>query len=231
MSGGSGIATSFSTNSNLVTRVTVTVPTASSSDALQGRYRVLIRAHAPATDTTFTLRFQQNSAADSSNGPQVTWATPNAANWYLLDLGVMDFPAFQTPQRIGYSGLTPGFATSSLAIQVARVSGASPLDMDYVYLMPADERFCSVGQSSAVGYVVLDGPNDMTYGMAAGTTPFGTTRTVDNASGLTARFGGIPQLVPGVTNRWYMLVDKADITTTKTVDVSYWPRWREVATS
>ena len=78
---------------------------------------------------------------------------------------------------------------------------------------------------------MLDGPNDMTYGMSSGSTPFGSTRTIDNAGGIVSRIGGIPQLVPSVTNRWYLLRTTATVSTTTTVDVSYWPRWREVATS
>jgi hypothetical protein len=121
-----------------------------------------------------------------------------------------------------------------LAIQASRSTGADNLDIDYVYLMPADELICWVRQSTAAGYAVLDGPNDLAYGMAAGSSPFSTTlssRVVDNVGGLVSKFGNAPMLVPGTTNRWYLLVDKQDITTTKTVDVSYWPRWREVATS
>jgi hypothetical protein len=43
--------------------------------------------------------------------------------------------------------------------------------------------------------------------------------------------GGPPMLVPGVTNRWFMLRGGSGVATTSPVDVSYWPRWREVATS
>jgi hypothetical protein len=179
----------------------------------------------------YSIRYQQAASGDVYSGPTVTWQAPSTTPWYLIDLGLLDFPSFAAPDRIGYSGLTAGFATSALAIQAARTAGAANLDLDYVYLVPADERWCTVSQVGAVGYLVLDGPQDMTYGMASGTTAFGSTRTVDNASGLTPRFGGLPQLVPGVTNRWHMLLDGQAITTTRAVDVSYWPRWREVATA
>jgi hypothetical protein len=105
--------------------------------------------------------------------------------------------------------------------------------MDYVYLMPADERFSVSARNStqAGSSFVIDGPNEMAYGMPSGATPFGSTRTVDNAGGLAFLFGGAPMLVPNVTNRWHMIRGSSAITVTSTVDVSYWPRWREVATS
>lgn len=233
MSGGAGTATSFATSS-MVTRLTFTLPTSTSPEALRGRYRVFLRVHTGGTTADYSIRYAQNPSAgmDAVYGPQVSYHANTV--WKFLDLGVIDFPAVQAPQAIGYSGLVPALAQASLAIQASRASGADNLDTDYVYLMPADERLCSVSQTAATGYVVLDGPNEMTYGMASGSSPFSGTlasRGVDNAGGLTPRYGGLPMLVPGVTNRMFMLVDDNSITSTKTVDVSYWPRWREVATS
>jgi hypothetical protein len=233
MSGGSGLAVSFASNSSLTTRVTVTVPAASSADALRGRYRMFVRAHVPDATSVYTLRYVQTPSGDASNGPQVTFKG-DGSNWFLVDLGVIEFPAFQAPAGIGYSSLPPGFSSGTVAVQAQRNSGGSNLDLDYVYLVPADERMCQVKQSASTGFVVLDGPQDMTYGMAAGSVPFSgslSARMVDNGGGLIPRMGGLPMLVPGATNRWYLLMDKADVASTKTVDVSYWPRWREVATS
>jgi hypothetical protein len=234
-SGGSGTFTTFASNSGLVTRITSAVPTASSAEAFRGRYRVFVRAHSADSTSVFTLRYAQNPAAgqDSINGPQVTF-TGDGTNWFLVDLGIAEFPAFATPTAIGYSGLAPALTAGTLALQAQRNSGTANLDLDYVYLMPADERMCLARSTGAVGYIVIDGPNDSTYGMASGSSPFSGTlaaRVVDNAGGLVSRMGSAPLLVPGVTNRWHLLVDKATVTTTKTVDVSYWPRWREVATA
>ena len=46
-SGGAGAYVTFGTNNNLTDRVTVNVPTATTSDALRGRYRVLLRRTVP----------------------------------------------------------------------------------------------------------------------------------------------------------------------------------------
>jgi hypothetical protein len=233
MSGGAGTATSFTT-ATMVTRLTFTLPTSTSPEALRGRYRVFLRVHTGGTTADFTIRYAQNPGAgqDVVYGPQVSYHANTI--WQHLDLGVLDFPALQAPQAIGYSGLVPALSQASLAIQASRANGADNLDTDYLYLLPADERLCSINQTASTGFAVLDGPQDMTYGMASGSSPFSGTlasRGVDNAGGLVSRYGGLPMLVPGTTNRMFLLVDKADITTTKTVDVSYWPRWREVATS
>jgi hypothetical protein len=105
--------------------------------------------------------------------------------------------------------------------------------MDYIYLLPADERSAQFRRANwaASSYLVIDGPQELAYGMASGTSPFGATRTVDNAGGLASYFGGFPMLVPGATNRWYTLIGPQAASATSTWDVSYWPRWREVATS
>jgi hypothetical protein len=233
MSGGSGTASSF-TSSSMATRLTYTLPTSTSPEALRGRYRVFLRVHTGGTTADFVIRYAQNPGAgqDIVYGPQVSYHA--GTTWQLLDLGVIDFPALQAPQAIGYSGLPPALSQASIAIQASRANGADNLDTDFLYLVPADERLCSIYQTASTGYAVMDGPNDMTYGMAAGSSPFSGTlasRGVDNAGGLVSRYGGLPMLVPGVTNRMFMLVNNNSITSTQTVDVSYWPRWREVATS
>ena len=229
-SGGAGAYVTFGTNNNLTDRVTVNVPTATTSDALRGRYRVLLRAHCSDAVSTFSIRYRQYPSGTSVSGG-VTTFVGDGSTWFILDLGVIEWPGYQAPAAIGYSALAPAQAAATLAIQAARTAGTGNLDLDYVALLPADERLCSVQQSQAAGYLVLDGPNDMTYGMSSGSTPFGSTRTIDNAGGIVSRIGGIPQLVPSVTNRWYLLRTTATVSTTTTVDVSYWPRWREVATS
>jgi hypothetical protein len=223
--------TTFATNANFVTRAVLSVPTASSAEALRGRYRVFLRCRASAAGSVFSVRWSQNDGlADAIPGPTATFS--GGTSLALFDLGVLEFPAASwAPTTIGYSGLAAAYAAPTLAIQVGRTSGTASFDMDYVYLMPADERLCSVNQTQATGFLVLDGPNDTTYGMASGTTPFGATRTIDQGGGMVPRYGGLPMLVPGVTQRWHLIIPGLAITSTKTVDVSYWPRWREVATS
>lgn len=229
-SGSNYVRTSFSTSSSLVARLTVTLPTGSDAAALRGRYRVYVRTRTSATGSQFTMRFLQN---DGVNGPQTTFASLASTEFRHVDLGVIDTPGVSpAPATIGYSGLATQMATQPLAIQIQRNSGTATIDMDYVILMPADERLSVTGRSAlqANSFVVVDGPNEVAYGMPSGTSLFGSTRTVDAGGGMVSLFGGAPMLVPGVTNRLYMLRGNDAKTVTSAVDVSYWPRWREVAT-
>lgn len=234
-SGSNFVRTSFTTDASLQTRVSVTVPTATAAEALRGRYRVFVRVRTSATGTNYALRYAQNPAgADSVLGPVTSFDSLASTEFRHVDLGVVEFPtAGPYPATMGYSALPAQMVTQALGIQVARNSGTATIDLDYVYLMPADERWSVSARNStqASSFFVIDGPNEMAYGMPSGTTPFGATRTVDNAGGMAFLFGGVPMLVPAVTNRWYMIRGSSAVSVTSTVDVSYWPRWREVATS
>lgn len=233
-SGSNFVRTTFATAS-LSTRLTVTVPTATDATALRGRYRVFVRIRNSATGSNYTLRYVQNPAgANPINGQQFTYDSFDSTQFRHLDLGVVEFPGpMPVPAAMGYSALPVQAVTQQLAIQIGRNSGTATLDMDYVYLMPADERMSVTARAGfqASSFLVIDGPQEVAYGMPSGTTPFGSTRTIDNAGGLVSMFGGPPMLVPGTTNRLYLVRGASAVTTTSTVDVSYWPRWREVATS
>jgi hypothetical protein len=218
----------------MVGRVRATIPASPAGvEAKRGRYRVFVRASVPAAATATTFRFRTFAfGIDGANGPLITAAVPSG-QFRLLDLGEIHWPPATTaPDAIGYSGLVPTFTERELSIQAERVSGNGNLELDYIYLFPCDERFCAVLQGAASGFLILDGPNDATYCMSAGMDPFGASvanRIVDGAAGLVPRAGGLPVLVPGVTNRWYMLTGTGTITDSATVNISYWPYWREVA--
>lgn len=233
-SGNNFTRTTFVNNSIAVNRLTLAVPSASSPEALRGKYRVFMRCRSgSAVATAYLLRYQAGTN-DFFTGPQVRYVGGTAQAFTHLDLGVIEFPLVTAaPPVLGYSNLPAGYTQQTIVIQGSQVSGTAPLDIDYVYLLPADERMCAVHQPVTVagGYIVLDGPQDAVYGMASGTTPFGATRTVNNAGGLVSRIGSLPMLIPGVVNRWHLIDTDDAITATNTLDVYYWPRWCEVATS
>lgn len=234
-SGSNFVRTTFATDSSLQTRVTVTVPTATAPEALRGRYRAFVRVRTSAAGSNFTLRYLQNATGtDVVFGPTTSYDSFASTEFRHVDLGIVEFPtAGPYPVTMGYSGLASQMVTQTLGVQVGRTAGTATIDLDYVYLFPADERFCVAARNSlqANSSFVIDGPNEMAYGMPTGTTPFGATRTIDNSGGMSFLFGGAPMLVPNVTNRWYMIRGSSAVSVTSTVDVSYWPRWREVATS
>jgi hypothetical protein len=185
--GSNYVKTTFTT-ATLTTRLTVTVPTGSDATALKGRYRVLAKIRMSASGSNFTMRFVQNpSGTNTVTGQQVSFDTSAAIT--IVDLGVIDFPAVgAVPATIGYSGLAAGVATQTMAIQAGRNTGTATLDTDYIYLLPADERSAQFRRANwaASSFLCIDGPQEIAYGMASGTTAFGSTRTVDNAGGLSA---------------------------------------------
>jgi hypothetical protein len=227
--GNSKTQTTFSTNNNFTARLTFNAPTGTDSIAYRGRYRVVARIAASAA-INVSMRWKQSNGGDVIAGPQTSVDLTTIA--IFQDLGIIEYPApQQPPQYIGYSGLPTQHVLQPLLIEAKRNSGTGNLLIDYVYLLPADERLCVVFQLNNIssGYVCLDGPNDAVYGMQSGSTPFGSTRIIDNQQGIITRFGGLPVLVPNITNRWYMLFNPSGNNVTRTVDISYWPRWREVA--
>lgn len=228
--GSNFVRTTFSTDNNLTTRVTVSVPTASSGEAIRGRYRVLVKVRRSANTSLFTMRYQ-TVGANFASGPLTTYAAAQP-NTYVIDLGIVEFPTpGSAPVTIGYSGLTAAYTAPSIAIQAKRATGALNLDIDYAYLLPADERQFSWKIGATIETTVLDGPNDLQYGMPSAASLFGSTRTVSNLGSLVPRQGGLLYLVPGTTNRIHAIRAADDVTVTSTWDFSYWPRWREVATS
>lgn len=229
-SNGNRVDISFAT-AGWATRLTLTLPNGSDATALRGRYRVIIRVNALTAALNTSIRWKQSAAGDFVPGPQkiIDLAT---LTWRYLDLGVIDFPAPQMlPEQTGYSNLATQHATSPLQIEAKRNSGTGSLAIDFIQLIPASERYCSIFQQAALpsGWVVIDGPNDSVYGLASGSTPFSATRILDNKQGIITRQGGLPLLVPGLTNRWYLMHNELANNVTETVDISYWPKWKEVA--
>lgn len=229
--GNARTSTSFSTTPGWAARLTFNAPTGTDGAALRGRYRVVARVTGVTSAANVSVRWKQATGGDFVPGLPATLdvAPPN---WQHLDLGIIEYPApQQLPSTIGYSGLTSQHAATPLVIEATRNSGSGGLLIDYVYLLPADERLCTIYQLASIpsGWVCLDGPQDAVYGLASGSTPFGGTRILDNKQGIVTRHGGLPMLVPAVTNRWYFLHNPAANNTTETVDISYWPKYREVA--
>lgn len=229
--GNSRTNTSFSTTPGWSARLTFNAPTGSDPAALRGRYRVIARITGVTAAANVAIRWKQSSGGDFIPGPPLTLDIAPPV-WQHVDLGIIEFPApQQLPATIGYSGLSSQHVTQPLQIEATRNSGTGGLLIDYVYLLPADERLCAIFQLASIpsGWVCLDGPNDATYGLASGSTPFGGTRILDNKQGIVTRQGGLPMLVPNITNRWYFLHNPGSNNTTETVDISYWPKYREVA--
>lgn len=210
------------TTATLATRVTVTIPTTS-----KGTYRVFARVR----NNTATTTYQIQTDLGGVSGPLTEFTLASAAI-SVLDLGLFDFPyPAPTPPSFGHSGLTAtSYPAQTMGIQAARTTGTGTLDIDYLYFMPADERLLTVQGVNALGRIIIDGPMNKSYGMTQASDPFGATRVPDSAGSLVTMFGGVPILVPGVTNRWFIMRAKNHvITNTYQLSVDYWPQYRVVA--
>ena len=236
-SGNKLATTTFATNTTMSGRMLVSwSATTFGAENIRGRYRVLVRVGTNTTGSTFKMRWALPQGNNFIRGRAVQ-VTLDSTKRQIVDLGMIAHPTFEAPKQIGYSGLSAGIETLYVYLDAQRISGAN-LEWDYVLLLPADERTCIFGNQTSdggngVNYIVLDGPNDATYGMDSGTSLFGATandRLLEAGYGMVPRLGGLPLLVPGVTNRWYILQESSAITVTNTLDMSYWPKWLEVAT-
>jgi hypothetical protein len=222
---GSNYARTSFTTATMTTRLTLTIPTQS-----KGTYRIFARIRNNTATTTYQV--QTNFPGTSSfSGPIVEFSLTSGAI-SVIDLGLFDFPfPAAAPSQFGYSRLAASsYPAQTMQIQAARTSGTGTLDFDYLYFMPADERLLTIQGVAALGRIIIDGPNERAYGMSSGSDPFGVTRVLDNAGALVPSFGGFPNLVPGVTNRWFMMRAKNHvITNTYVISVDYWPQYRVVA--
>lgn len=218
--------TTFATNANLTARLTLTIP-----HTIRGTYRVYVRIRTGTGTNNYTLQAAY-PGANRFFGPS-TDVESSAQGFQIVDLGLMDFPfPSPTPPQFGYSRLTgSSYPSQNIEIHSARSSGAGNLDIDYVYFMPADERMCQFSNLAAVGFIVLDGAQEKAYGMTSASDPFGATRVPDSGGGIVVLYGSVLQLVPGVTNRWFLVrAGTAAVTNTWNLWVDYWPQWRVVAT-
>lgn len=218
--------TTFATNANLTTRLTLTIP-----QTIRGTYRVYARLRTGTGTNNYTIQAAY-PGTDRFFGPALDIES-SAQNFGLYDLGLMDFPfPSPVPPQFGYSRLTgTSYPSQNIEILAARSSGTGNLDFDYIYFMPADERMCQFSNTSGVGFIVIDGAQEKAYGMTSASDPFGATRIPDSQGGVVVLYSVPPQLVPGVTNRWFMLRGGTSaVTNTWALWVDYWPQWRVVAT-
>jgi hypothetical protein len=161
------------------------------------------------------------------SGTPVTISTvrlPNTTNIIYVDLGVISVPFGADPGTDGPSNLSiePGQYDVSIAAQ--RVSGSGNIDFDFLLFIPADDQLCviQVGNDAAGDGYVLDSHRDTVYAVSSG--------RVDSSADIVP-LGALPTLLPGVTNRIYLVQGLsltglgAELTNTAPLAVTYWPRY------
>lgn len=234
-SGGSAAATNFASSNTLNTRAYFdTGDLVTDVYSIRGRYRILIRVHCSVVPSTFAVRLRdERFSTGFVYSKLLTWNADSTSHWDHLDFGVFSHPAYETPNEFGLSGQAPGVGQMAFSLEAQRLSGTGNLEFDYVTFLPADESLCMVSTHQSQSDIILDGPNEMVYGMWD-SSPFDTQNQywyyLYQGNGLMPWRGSIPDLVPGAPNSWFFFNDRGAMTQLFTFNVYYWPRWLEVAT-
>jgi len=215
--------TSFSTSTMLKRLESLwpaTSPTVAQLEAMIGSYRVLVRVRKSVSGDTIQMQHKgRNAYLEYSTGPVQTLAS--GTGWQIVDLGVLDFPLGMTHRTWGSGGVAVRPSNAYVEIYAAQTTGSGGLDFDFVALVPADESFMSVANAN-----LIDGPQRTVY--HASPNMASSIVEVQGAPAAVVK-GGVPFLMPGVTNRlWWIQTEDAAITATAGVSVSYWPRYLSV---
>lgn len=238
MSGGSKSRIGFGTPGNTL-RLTDTFPANGTSTVeARGEYLVYARvAKTVAADViTMQLGYGASSAAAVFNDTETLPATVGP---YWINLGKVPVPAFSDPVEFGFSGVNTKVVMPFVGLYAARVSGSGSLDVDVLYFVPADDLTVIAQFAATDTTYAIDGTTDeggAVYALTATLDEITTTATPCQMVG----GGGFPEVIPGQTNRIHfirhvnptgaaMTGAPADpISSTTTIHVYYWPRWREL---
>lgn len=224
--------TTFATNATMTNRLLITnVPANESVDA-RGSYRVFARMRKNGTTSTINVRlaFGQGSGLTAvlSDPLPVTWTTPTLAEFTMNATPLLvTIPVGYDPVQDGVSGAEMKAGTIFMRLDAERIGGSDTLDVDYLLVVPADDRLSIVNWSDdpvPPPAFVLDGIHDMVYGLSSG-------GAID--SGIPGYYvGGPPMLsTDGAINRVYFINEVKPATaepvfpTTFTLDMWYWPRY------
>jgi hypothetical protein len=194
---------------------------------LRGTYRVFLRYRRTSADAMNLRLFWGGDWQTIGNDTVAAQGSTNAL--VMADLGLVSIPAGDDPVTGTDGTELPVSDSFVLRLQAERLSGTGNMDFDFLLLVPADDRFTTVGwdddSSSWTDHWILNAD--------------GTKASARDASGnvisAAAPFitSGLPMLSPNQTNRIYMLrsvraTDIAPLTTVSPVSVSYYPRYLTV---
>lgn len=227
--GGNYIRCTFATNATMARRASIIPFPAAAAVDNRGTYRVFVRTRRSDATSVIKMRLAWRAATGVATGDPVT--TRAQVGRTIYDLGLITFPAVPDPVFDGFSGVEMPPRGVSVGLDIERTSGAGTIDVDYLLFVPADDAMAIVDWPDGGGLggdeMVIDGANEVVYGLEAGTNRI---LTMNEAPALA---GGFVKLSPGVTNRMFFLKHVDDlggdtIAGTTTVTVSYWPRYLNV---
>lgn len=199
-SNGNTARVNFTTSGSLSLQPRLTIPAASSplGSEARGTYRVFAALYGEAAGGAVqSYQFLLATRGTSTN----TYFTKDAVSTrYLVDLGLLSFPAHAGPATDHAGAATP-YKHADITLYVSRLVGTGVLYFDYLIFVPADEDYLQmypvyVDPVHANGYTMLNGPDDSLYVVE---TPSASSAYsyVNNPY----RAGGRINLIPGQATR------------------------------
>jgi hypothetical protein len=226
--GANAVNFSFSTNNtDTVNRLSTAAFPAVPGTDVRGTYRVFARVNSLDVTSTFSLQLT-HGAAGIVNTPAIV--QPAGTGWFHVDLGLVQMPEGFDPVTNGPSGALLAVNGVALSIQAHRVSGTASLHIDYLLFVPADDKLSIVSWSkTSTSFYVFDGTQRSLYALDS------SLRIADVMSA--TYVGDPPAVLPGATNRIYMIPDVTPnasmapsvvIPQTFSINAAYWPRYLTV---
>ena len=207
-------------------------PTSASTDA-RGIYRAFarIRQNTGADVHTMRLRWGGADVQITNTAVAVPVDTgPSAPTIKMIDLGIVQIPAGADPVERGLSGVELVTEGVFLAVDAGRTSGSGTLDVDYLLLLPVDDRTMYVdwpASATVTDFVVHGGAQPEVYARNASAQITSTQAITIAGTGL--------MITPNVTNRVFFHRDVGtgtsvagtgdSVSATTTLTPSYYPRY------
>jgi hypothetical protein len=194
---------------------------------LRGRYRVFARYRKNTAGDNIVLKLRWGTSFSADTTTNDAFTTPNVATLCMADLGEIQIPRGRDPVTNFRDGVQVAVSDAFyLSLRAQRVSGSGTLDVDYLILVPSDDRLGIVKWAEAgPDRWWLDAYDESVHArnssdqIATGTPPAGPTF-------------GLPMLTPNQTNRVFMVYEVGSgLTTTFTtvaVTISYFPLYLSV---
>jgi hypothetical protein len=194
---------------------------------LRGTYRVFLRCRKNTSTDAVNVQLRYGDASLFSFVTNDSVALADTTALRLYDLGLLTVPRGFDPVYDLRSGVElPVDDSVEIQVRAERTSGAGTLDLDYLILVPADDRFAAAAWPTSSGPASwwLDAFDNSIHARTASDEISPTP-----APSLT---GGLPMLSPSQTNRIYMFHVATSgthtISGTDAVSVSYYPLYLTV---
>jgi hypothetical protein len=207
-------------------------PSTASTDA-RGIYRVFARIRQNTGADVHTMRLRWGGADVQITNTTVAVPVdtgPSAPTIKMIDLGLVQIPAGADPVERGLSGVELVTEGVFLAVDAGRTSGSGTLDVDYLLLLPVDDRTMYVdwpASATVTDFFVHGGAQPEVYARNA-------SGQITSTQAITIAGTGL-MITPNVTNRVFFHRDVGtgtsvagtgdSVSATTTLTPSYYPRY------